>query len=138
MIEMVMSLPLGTNEELVAEMISALMYSRHNGDRDYDNYPLPLRGTYSDKRNSGSELNEVEWLLDADDVTIEWMESIDELKVILPIGETYFENHGDTATSYDARMEYFWEGDIADHALWRLWNEELHDMRTKLGAQKNA
>ena len=143
MIEMVLSVPLGTNYELVGEILNAVMHVRldNKGDeydaRNYYNLPLPLRGSYRDKRNSGACYGRTEYLVNADYISVEFMEVIEELKSVLPI-ETYFENRGDTATSYEARMEYFYDGDIEDDALWRLWDEEPHKPREKIGAKKIA
>lgn len=129
--KMVMALPLGTNADLVAEMITAMCHFRYDGryGREYEEtiepssfYPLiadekPNKFTdYYPRLNDGKSY----YFIEAEYVTVELVDVIEDIKKLLPV-EIYFE--AGEAEEFDSR------GEIYDNAINSLYFEDFHDRK---------
>ena len=129
--KMIMALPLGTNADLIAEMITAMCHFRYDGryGREYEEtiepssfYPL-IDGDapekffdYYPRLNDGKSY----YFIEAEYVTVELVDVIEDIKKLLPI-EIYFE--AGEPDGIDSR------GEIYDHAIFSLYVEDFHDRK---------
>ena len=133
---LVVSLPKNTNVKLLEEVITATVRNRQSNEADRRRYyseMFEFEEISSVERKNGSDETRREYLISSEYVTVEQIQLLEEMKGLLPI-EMYFENHGETATSYEEREEYSGVGEIEDDALHRLYYEEPHNRRIKISA----